>query len=84
MTAHALHMNPPHIGKDIGAVPVLKELVDNGHQLILFTMRCDLLYNFGEEVKWFEYLDDAINWFKGHDIPFYGVQKKPHTTYLDK
>jgi hypothetical protein len=29
----------PYIGKDIGAVPVLKELVSSGHQLILFTMR---------------------------------------------
>ena len=30
------------IGKDIGAVPVLKELVENGHNLILFTMRSDV------------------------------------------
>jgi hypothetical protein len=29
----------PKIGKDIGAVLVLKELIDNKHQLILFTMR---------------------------------------------
>ena len=29
----------PRIGKDIGAVPVLKKLVENGHQLILLTMR---------------------------------------------
>ena len=31
----------PNIGKDIGAVPVLKALVENGHQLVLFTMRSD-------------------------------------------
>ena len=29
----------PKIGKDIGAVPVLKELVEKGHKLILNTMR---------------------------------------------
>jgi len=29
----------PKIGKDIGAVPVLKQLVQYGHQLILWTMR---------------------------------------------
>ena len=29
----------PKVGADIGAVPVLKELVANGHRLILFTMR---------------------------------------------
>ena len=32
----------PRIGKDIGAVPVLKELIANGHDLILFTMRSDI------------------------------------------
>jgi hypothetical protein len=32
----------PKIGKDIGAVPVLRKLVDNGHKLILFTMRSDI------------------------------------------
>ena len=29
----------PEVGYDIGAAPVLKELVSNGHRLILFTMR---------------------------------------------
>ena len=31
----------PNVGKSIGAEKVLKRLVDNGHQLILFTMRSD-------------------------------------------
>jgi hypothetical protein len=39
----------PRVGKDIGAVPVLKELIKNKHQLILFTMRS------GKK------LDDAVN-----------------------
>ena len=29
----------PNIGKDIGAVPVLKKLTDSGHKIILNTMR---------------------------------------------
>ena len=29
----------PAVGKEIGAVPVLKALVQAGHKLILFTMR---------------------------------------------
>ena len=29
----------PAVGRDIGAVPVLKAMVDRGDQLILFTMR---------------------------------------------
>ena len=32
----------PAIGNDIGAIPILKELVDNGHKLILYTMRSDV------------------------------------------
>ena len=31
----------PNVGKSIGAEKVLKRLTDNGHQLILFTMRGD-------------------------------------------
>jgi hypothetical protein len=31
----------PKVGKDIGAAPVLKELTEKGHRLILFTMRSD-------------------------------------------
>ena len=57
------------IGEDIGAVPVLKTLVENGHQLILFTMRSDTPKG--------NYLTQAVNWFKKHDIPLYGIQTNP-------
>lgn len=33
----------PEVGQDIGAVPVLKKLVEAGHNLILFTMRSDVV-----------------------------------------
>ena len=33
----------PYVGEDAGAVPVLRELVDNGCKLILYTMRSDKL-----------------------------------------
>ena len=59
----------PAVGKDIGAVPVLKDLIDNGHQLILSTMRSDF--------KGKNYLTDAVNWFKENDIPLYGIQTNP-------
>ena len=42
----------PKIGEDIGAVPVLKEMVKNGHQLVLNTMRSGKLLD--EAVQWFE------------------------------
>jgi hypothetical protein len=55
----------PNIGKDIGAVPVLKKLTDNGHNLIIFTMRS------GKE------LSDVVKWYKDNEIPLYGIQTNP-------
>ena len=48
----------PNVGKEIGAVDVIKALVNKGHKIILFTMR-DL-----------EYLTPAVAWFEKNDIPF--------------
>lgn len=61
----------PRVGKDIGSVPVLKKLVENGHALILFTMRSDLPE---PDMK---FLTDAVNWFKENNIPLYGIQTNP-------
>lgn len=55
----------PEIGQDIGAIPVLRELVENGHRLMLFTMRS------GEE------LDQAVKWFEDNKLPLYGVNVNP-------
>lgn len=55
----------PHLGSDIGAVPVLRELVDNGCRLILYTMRSGKL------------LDDAVAWFARNGIPLYAVNENP-------
>lgn len=71
----------PVIGKDIGAVPVLKELVEKGHRLILFTMRSDRKKKKkvnGEEIIIEEkVLTEAVKWFEDNDIPLYGIQKNP-------
>ena len=69
----------PRIGQDIGAVPVLKKLVDNGHKLILFTMRGDsvLSNNKGLNGEPVSVLKDAVNWFERNGIPLYGVQLNP-------
>ncbi len=71
----------PNIGKDIGAIPVLKELVEKGHRLILFTMRSDRKKKKkidGLEVMVEEnVLTEAVQWFADNDIPLYGVQKNP-------
>lgn len=55
----------PWIGREIGAVPVLKRLVAAGHKLILYTMRSN------------EKLHLAEMWFKDRCIPLYGVNTNP-------
>lgn len=61
----------PEIGKDIGAVLVLKELVKNGHDLVLNTMRYD------NPSKGVHTLSDAVNWFRERDIPLVGWNFNP-------
>lgn len=71
----------PFIGKDIGAVSVLKELTQKGHNLILFTMRSNRKKKKkidGEEVIIEEnVLTEAVQWFEENGIPLYGIQKNP-------
>lgn len=71
----------PSIGQDIGAVPVLKELVANGHKLILFTMRSDIENPVSDEINIIPqggfYLSEAVNWFRENEIELYGIQTNP-------
>lgn len=55
----------PYIGKGIGAVPVLKKIVEKGHRIILYTMRDN------------ERLKDAEQWFESNNIPLWGVNNNP-------
>lgn len=68
----------PIVGKDIGAVPILKKLTKAGHRLVLFTMRSYMegispvtnkLQDGG--------LNDAIKWFADNNIPLYGINTNP-------
>jgi len=71
----------PRVGKNIGSVPVLKKLVEKGHQLILFTMRGNKPNPepVGPEIipEGGDHLTTAVNWFKENDIPLYGIQTNP-------
>lgn len=58
----------PAVGKDIGSVAILKQLLEKDHELILFTMRSGIG------------LQDAISWFKENDIRLYDVQYNPTQT----
>lgn len=55
----------PNIGKNVGAVPCLQQLVQNGHKLILYTMRSG------------KTLTEAVKWFKNNNIPLYGINENP-------
>lgn len=74
----------PKVGKNIGAAPVLKCLTENGHNIILCTMRSHLddttnhAHNSlsGDRVD-NDTLQEAIDWFKANDIPLYGVNENP-------
>ena len=72
----------PYVGKEIGAAEVLKELTDKGHKIILFTMRShpeEINQNrtIGGDIISNDTLQDAIDWFKKHDIPLFGVNENP-------
>lgn len=56
----------PKVGQEIGAVAVLKALTENGHQLILNTMRS------GQNLK------PAVDWFKDNGIPLLAVNENPN------
>lgn len=57
----------PIVGSDVPhAVEVLKELVAQGHNLILWTMRCD------------QHLKDAVQWFIDHGITLTYVNDNPN------
>ena len=66
----------PEIGKDIGSVPILKKLVENGHRLILFTMRSHRPY-INPDGSERDTLQEAIDWFGKNDIPLYGINTNP-------
>ena len=65
MVTHAY----PYVGEDAGAVPVLRELVDNGCKLILYTMRSDKL------------LEAAVAWFRDRQLPLYAVNSNPEQAH---
>lgn len=56
----------PKVGNDVkGAIEVLRMLVANKHNIILWTMRS------GKK------LQDAVNWYKENDIPLFGINYNP-------
>jgi len=61
----------PNIGKDIGAAAVLKQLVEHGHKLMLWTMRGTKPQGDRETLK------EAVDWFNENDIRLWGINMNP-------
>lgn len=54
----------PHIGREIPfAIQTLKQLIADGHQLILWSVREGRL------------LDEAVEWCKNHGVEFYAINR---------
>ena len=60
----------PAVGEDVGAVPVIRKLVKNGHRLLLSTMR-------SSNSEGVDTLQPALDWFRERDIPLFGVNENP-------
>lgn len=75
----------PLVGKNIGAAPVLRCLAENGHSIILYTMRSHLddktnhAHNslHGTRID-NDTLQEAIDWFASNNIPLYGINENPN------
>jgi len=66
----------PKIGKDIGAVSVLKKWVEHGHKLILWTMRAGKGFNYNA-TGYSKELEVAVSWLLRRGITLWGVNENP-------
>ena len=75
----------PNVGNEIGSIPVIKELIKNGHKIIIFTMRSNkkegIVPSDDKYIsdKFDNYLDQAVKWFNDNDIPLFGVNQNPES-----
>lgn len=73
----------PEVGKEIGSEPVLRALVENGHKLILNTMRSHKsekttnASDHGMTSTERDVLQEAVDWFAERNIPLYGINENP-------
>ena len=71
---------PDGIGHDIGAVPVLRRIIEAGHQIVLMTGA----EREPMEPKQLECYQKSIEWFEQNGIPIIGINHNPTLTYQPK
>lgn len=64
---------PYSIGKDIGAVPVLKRLLAKGHEFVLMTSVSP-----NEVGPARQRFAEMLAWFVQNGIPYIGINENPH------
>ena len=67
---------------DIGSEEVLKELISEGHKIVLWTCRNNSRenpynYNFSGSFRKETSLDEAVRWFEERGIELYGINEVP-------
>lgn len=55
----------PKVGRNINAAPVLRKILDKGHNIILWTMRSGTT------------LEEAVAWFTENGIFLFGINENP-------
>lgn len=70
----------PELGENIGAQYVLRELVKQGHQLILYTMRGHTCKTWDGQESNENFIISALKWFIENEIPLWGVNENPQQT----
>lgn len=79
----------PEVGVDIGAAEVLRALVNEGHKIILWTMRDHRLHwdVDGSQVDQIptarDYLQEAVDWFRQNNIALWGINENPEQSWSD-
>ena len=67
----------PNIGRNIGSEVVLRRLQDDGHRLILITMR-------DNDHDGIRTVDEALQWFKEKGIDIWAVNNNPEQRHWTK
>lgn len=65
----------PELGENIGAQYVLRELVKQGHQLILYTMRGHTCKTWDGQESNENFIISALKWFIENEIPLWELMR---------
>lgn len=78
--------NFPFVYHDLGAIPILKRLIEKGHKIILWTLRSNRIDKtencLGLEPMNGTYLDEAVEYLIQNGVELYGINEHPYQKQL--